>query len=240
MPDKHDPAPRSFAYQVVRSRRKSATIQISAGSVLVRVPQWVSEQWVDTFVQSRQHWVHKHLDRQQLRQQAHGINIAQGAPIPFRGRDYALHWHRAVVAGAPSAVRLEAGLLVVTLSRRIRRPAAEAVNDLVQQWFLQQAEQHLGPRLLALGQHTGLVPAGVSIRGFRRRWGSCDSRAQIALNWRLIMATPEAADYVLIHELCHLRHFDHSPRFWRLVQQHCPDHRRLQDYFGQRGCWLQW
>ncbi|UTW12666.1 M48 family metallopeptidase [Marinobacterium rhizophilum] len=225
-----------FDYRVVRSKRKSAAIQINADAVLVRVPQWVSAQWVDDFVQSRREWVLRHLDRQQIQQAAHGIEIVQAGLIPWRGRDYRLSWAR----GAASGVRVQGDELQVTLSRRIRRPEAEATGTLVQQWLIQQATQQLVPRLQELGRQSGLVPAGVSIRNFRRRWGSCDSQGRIALNWRLIMARPDAADYVLIHELCHLRHFDHSPRFWALVEQHCPNYRSLQAYFHQRGCWLQW
>jgi predicted metal-dependent hydrolase len=236
MSDSRNPALMPFDYKVVRSKRKSAAIQINADAVLVRVPEWVSTQWVDDFVHSRRQWVLSHLDRQQVQQEAHGIEIVEGGLIPWRGRDYRLCWQ----SGVASAVMIEGDELRVTLSRRIRRPAAEAVSMLLQQWFMQQAEQLLGPRLLELGRQAGLNPVGVSIRGFRRRWGSCDSSGRISLNWRLILARPEAADYVLIHELCHLHHFDHSPRFWRLVEHHCPDYRSLQAYFRQRGCWLQW
>lgn len=236
MSDIHDQAPVSFDYQVVRSKRKSAAIQVNADAVLVRVPQWVSAHWVDEFVQSRRQWVLRHLDRQQIQQAAHGIEIVEGGLIPWRGRDYRLRWQ----SGGASAVVIAGDEVVVTLSRRIRRPAEQAVSALLQQWLIQQAEQLLGARLLELSRQTGLMPAAVSVRSFRRRWGSCDSGGRISLNWRLVMARPEAADYVLIHELCHLRHFDHSARFWRLVEHHCPDYRPLQDYFRQRGCWLQW
>ncbi len=236
MSDRRSQALRPFDYKVVRSQRKSATIQVNHDGVLVRVPQWVSADWIDDFIQSRQQWVLNHLDRQQIQHEAYGIEVAQGALIPYRGCDYPLRWQQ----GSVSAVALVDDVLRVTLSRRIRRPEPEAVGALLQQWLQQQAEQVLGPRLLELGQQTGLASSGVSIRGFRRRWGSCDSRGHIALNWRLIMASPEAADYVLIHELCHLRHFDHSRSFWQLVERHCPTFRHRQDYFRQRGCWLQW
>ncbi|NVK42509.1 MAG: M48 family metallopeptidase [Oceanospirillaceae bacterium] len=230
-------APLPFDYRVVRSRRRrTAAIQIKGNLVEVRVPHWVTDDWVSGFVRERQAWVAQRLSIVVAQRDRHRLEVQDGASLPYRGGWIRLHWQ----PGAASGCELSGDTLIVGLSRRIRRPEATVAEEQVRGWLLDRAGEALPARLRHLASQTGLAPAGVAVRGFRRRWGSCDNRGRIALNWRLVLAEPGAADYVLIHELCHLRHFDHSPRFWQLVAQHCPDHRYWQDYLRERSCWLEW
>lgn len=89
---------------------------------------------------------------------------------------------------------------------------------------------YLANRIEYWSRKMGLVPAKVSYRSQKTRWGSCSSRGQISLNWRLVLAPYEVCDYVVIHELAHLRHPNHSSRFWTLVASYCPDYAK----------WKQW
>jgi len=93
-----------------------------------------------------------------------------------------------------------------------------------------QARRELPPRLLALAAADGLTVTRVSIRNQRWRWGSCSRSGHICLNWRLVTMPPEIRDYVLIHELMHLKRMDHSPKFWKLVAQACPDYEAARAY----------
>jgi len=230
-------APLPFEYRIIRSqRRRTAAIQIKGDAVEVRVPHWVEEAWIEGFVRERRDWVASRLASVRAQRELHRIDVVQGAAIPFRGRSLRLEWQR----GEVTRLEPEGDRLRLTLSRRVRRCEHRVAEETLRSWLLQQAGEVLPARLQALAARTGLAPSGVSVRSFRRRWGSCDNRGGIALNWRLILADPRVADYVLIHELCHLRHFDHSPAFWRLVQRHCPDHRHWQAYLRERGCWLEW
>ena len=85
-----------------------------------------------------------------------------------------------------------------------------------------RAKRELPPRLLELAAQHGLTVSRVSIRNQRRRWGSCSRDGHICLNWRLVTMPEDVRDYVLIHELMHLRRLDHSPKFWKLVAEACP------------------
>ena len=96
--------------------------------------------------------------------------------------------------------------------------------ELLKAWFRQRADERLPSRLKELAAALGVSPAGVRIRAQRSRWGSCSSNGRISLNWRLVMLPLELADYVLVHELCHLRHMDHSEEFWNLVASAVPDY----------------
>jgi len=93
-------------------------------------------------------------------------------------------------------------------------------------------------QLLALAQRHGLTVNGVSIRNQRSRWGSCSARGHIALNFRLLLMPADVREYILVHELMHLRQPNHSIRFWRLVEAACPGFRAAERWLKQHGAGL--
>ena len=99
----------------------------------------------------------------------------------------------------------------------------------------EQARRELPPRLLALAERHGLHVARISIRDQRTRWGSCGPDGHICLNWRLVLMPAFVANYVLVHELMHLRRMDHSPAYWRLVAAACPDYPQARAWLRQHG-----
>jgi predicted metal-dependent hydrolase len=101
-----------------------------------------------------------------------------------------------------------------------------------------RAARELPPQLLALAQRHGLTVNGVSIRNQRSRWGSCSARGHIALNFRLLLMPADVREYILVHELMHLRQPNHSIRFWRLVEAACPGFRAAERWLKQHGAGL--
>jgi predicted metal-dependent hydrolase len=99
----------------------------------------------------------------------------------------------------------------------------------------EQALRELPPRLLALAAQHGLAVSRVSIRNQHSRWGSCGRDGHICLNWRLVLMPAAVSEYVLIHELMHLRRMDHSPVYWRLVAEACPGYREARDWLRRYG-----
>ena len=99
------------------------------------------------------------------------------------------------------------------------------LRALIEHWYRGEASAHLPARIEHYAPRLGVRPSRVTIRGQRSRWGSCSTRGTVSLNWRLMMAPSSLADYVVVHELCHLRHMNHSPRFWAMVGTVVPDYR---------------
>jgi hypothetical protein len=118
--------------------------------------------------------------------------------------------------------------------QRARLPQEGRVpeDDLV---VRERAVRELPPRLYELAAQHGLVVGRVSVRNQRSRWGSCGRSGHICLNWRLVLMPAWARDYVLVHELMHLRRMDHSPVYWRLVADACPDYRAARDWLRVHG-----
>jgi predicted metal-dependent hydrolase len=110
-----------------------------------------------------------------------------------------------------------------------RRPAA------VDAALRASAATELPPQLLALAERHGLAVHRVTIRNQRSRWGSCSARGHITLNFRLMLMPPEVREYILIHELMHLRQANHSVRFWRLVEAACPGFRDAERWLKKNG-----
>ncbi|WP_130470760.1 M48 family metallopeptidase [Candidatus Magnetaquicoccus inordinatus] len=106
-------------------------------------------------------------------------------------------------------------------------PATEW-QALVEQWFRQQAGVYLPLRLAAWAARMGLSYQRLTIRNPKSRWGSCSTRGSINLNWRLIWLPVALGDYVLVHELSHLRHMDHSPAFWQVVGSYVPEYQECR------------
>jgi hypothetical protein len=100
---------------------------------------------------------------------------------------------------------------------------------LLREWLKIRARRPLVQQLDELSGKTGLPYGSVQIRGQKRRWGSCSSRGTISLNWKLIFLPPELVRYLMVHELCHSVHLNHSASFWRLVQRHEPEFKRLDE-----------
>ena len=115
---------------------------------------------------------------------------------------------------------------------RVTAPAI-AVDERAQ--LRQRAREELPVRLLALAAPLGLRVARVSIRNQRTRWGSCGRDGHITLNWRLLLMPDWVRDYVLIHELMHLRRLDHSPAYWRLVAAACPHYQDARNWLRANG-----
>ena len=114
------------------------------------------------------------------------------------------------------------------------RPAAPRDPE-QQRALIAQARRDLPPRLLELAREHGLEVVRVLIRNQRSRWGSCSPKGVIALNYRLVLMPPEVRDYILVHELMHLRQANHSRRFWTLVEQACPAFRAAERWLKAEG-----
>ena len=218
-------------------RRKTVSFEIKHGELVIRMPVGTPEQWVLQLMQQRRVWIEEHMVAQLTRQKRYQINPYETRCAPLQGRDIPLLIRQSTNR---SSVVLCEEAFEINLSGRIRRSPESVTNALLQAWLAEKAKEYLIPRTLALSSIVGLRPDKVSIGNYKTMWGRCSAKGDIALNWRLMMAAPDAIDYVIIHELCHLREFNHSAAFWREVALYCPEMSKWRYYFKERSVWLQW
>jgi predicted metal-dependent hydrolase len=125
-------------------------------------------------------------------------------------------------------------------SEYLQLPSADIMRSIttLRQWVRAKAMDLLPERLLSLSSQTGLECQRISIRSQKSRWGSCSSKGTISLNDQLVFLPPACVDYLIIHELCHTQHMNHSQAFWRLVEHHCPDFQVQENALNNPQQWV--
>jgi hypothetical protein len=219
-------------YQIRRSgRARRLRITVRPAGVEVVAPLGAREAEIAAFVHDNRRWIEARLEAITQRMAAHkgSPRLIDGASIPLRGG-----WQRLQVVrnGRSRSLVRHDGDIHVELPDRLPATVLESeVERLLTGWLRREARREAQAVVDRFGPRHGLVPRGLVIKAHRTLWGSCTARDVINLNWRLILAPPAVLEYVVVHELCHLRHRHHRPPFWRLVAQILPD-------YGQHRRWL--
>ncbi len=223
-----------LAYTLRRSPRATrlrVTIHPERG-VVVTVPPAARRGWarpeslVTGFLADREPWVRRHLARQAATRTRldDRLPLDEGRLVPYRGVP-----HRVRVAPAPPRARAsrvsrvggdDGDELLVERTARERRSTAAVLEA----WLRERARADLERAIDRHAPALGVTPARITIRDTTTRWGSCSRRGALSFSWRLVLAPPEALDAVAAHELCHLRVFGHSERFWALLATRVADH----------------
>jgi predicted metal-dependent hydrolase len=207
----------------VRRARKYILRVRPDGTLRVTIPRGGSRREAEDFVAAHKRWVEE--ERVRVAERHAPVEWYEGDSVPLRG-----------VATTIRTEQKGRSRMVTFGGTRVRVPA-DAVNlrPAVETALRHIAARELVPRLQALAAEHGLTVTRATVRNQRSRWGSCSSRGVIALNFRLVQMPPWVSDYVLLHELMHLRQQNHSRRYWRLVEQVCPEFRAAEKWLRGDG-----
>ncbi len=206
-----------------RARRYVLRLR-SDGSARVTIPRHGSLQAARRFAEQQHAWLARQLARLEARPAA-DPRWRAGQTIYYRGEPVVL---QAETASVGLTVRWADQCLHLAEGSEDLRPAVERHLRVL-------ATHELPTRVRALAAAAGLTVRQVQVRDQRTRWGSCSRRGTITLNWRLVQVPPAVRDYVIWHELMHLREMNHSRRFWRAVAAVCPDFEVARRWLRQQG-----
>jgi len=217
-------AERAEGVQFVRMRRaRRYILRVRPdGTLRVTVPRGGSRREAEAFVLENQKWIER--ERQRVGSEHAPVQWQAGSGILLRGAPV-----RIQVTGQGAEVVIAYG------DRRFSTSDAIDLRAAIEADLKQLARVELIPRLHELASRHGLNVGAVTIRNQRSRWGSCARNGNIALNFRLVQMPTHIRDYVLIHELMHLRQANHSRRFWRLVEAACPEFRAAERWLRTSG-----
>jgi len=224
----------------VSTRCKRVLIKINPlGKVEVVIPHGFDPRQVPAILQQRRHWLETHQAKLKARwAEAPHEHTLRPKQIRLRALDRCCQVN--YVPGSGRRVRLqeEGERLQLHYPQADDAEVDVLISKRLQKWLSAQARQHFLPWLAQLAEELAMPYAKACIRAQKTRWGSCSARKVINLNRNLLFLPPSLVRYLFVHELSHIRHMNHSPRFWRLVAQYEPDYRRLDAELGRTGKYL--
>jgi predicted metal-dependent hydrolase len=203
---------------------------VCPAGVEVVAPLRMGDAEIAAFVEGSHGWIEAKLAALQQVLAAHpgSAQLIDGSTILYRGQPVPL---RVRTGGARPQVRVDNGIEVTAPAALADADREAVVERILARWLSWSAHNDALSYVQRHGRRHDLIPAAVRIKQQKRLWGSCTPKGTITLNWRLILATPPVFEYVVVHELCHLREAHHQAPFWRLVRQILPE-------FEQQRRWL--
>ena len=229
------------AYAFARGRRKTIGFMVGPAGLVVRAPRWTPLGEVDAALREKAPWILRKLQetqQRQVRQDGARIEWRDGTTLPLLGETLQVkldptHGFKGKGAQLDAAATDTMGgasefaprLLHVSLPHTA---TPDQIQDSVQAWLMRHAKAHFTERLNHFAPQLQVQWLSLRLSNAGTRWGSAKSDGSIRLNWRLIHFSPAVVDYVVAHELSHLREMNHSPRFWDTVRTVVPDYAQLR------------
>ncbi len=220
-----------FQVEVVRTnRKKTISVEIEDAQVFAVVPRTLPQEELKALIYQKSRWIQKNLQIEQhiLRPELKAYQA--GESFKLLGMDHTLSFETC----------RQKSLEVSERSLLLRLPKTSQEQPLKVKKALQEGYRAYALDILTAKAHyfsfvVGAQPRTINVRTFRARWGSCSSEGDIDFNWAIIMAPHHIVDYVVVHELCHLHHMDHSPEYWRCVQKVLPDYKNCIEWLKYNG-----
>jgi predicted metal-dependent hydrolase len=222
----------SMGYQLRRARRRTIGFQIDDRGLTVSAPRWVSLREIESAILEKERWIRSRLiewRNWRAKRQLPEVHFEDGGKIPFLGAAITLRLspekRQSALAGGAQGDELH-----LALPPDARQ---EQVRDAVLAWFKDQARRILGERLAELGARSETPYSSWALSSARSQWGSCAADGRILLNWRLLHFSLPVIDYVVAHELAHLKELNHSPAFWDQVARLLPGFEAARDHIRE-------
>jgi len=209
--------------KIVRSRRRTIALVITPeAQLIVRAPLRAPAAMIDEVIREKSGWIRKKIAEMKQRPQTIVHAYEEGEIFWFLGRPYPLH----IADGMGTAIERTDRLCV-------SRALLPDIRNRLKRWYVEEARKEINARCMWFTMTTGYTPSSIRITDASERWGSCNHRGGLNFSWRLIQAPLEIVDYVIVHELVHLRQPDHSRKFWTKVREIMPDYERRRKWLRE-------
>jgi len=222
-------------FTLIRSDRKTADIVIErSGDVIVRAPNGVDDERVREAVADRALWVHRSLaEWEDLNSSRRHRPLVQGQGFGYLGRSYRLKF----IEASDVPLRLKNGRWELS-ETFVTREGTAAARKAFRDFYTTKGMQIFTERVRHFAPCVGVVPGQVAVKELGYHWASCGGGGALNFHWKTLMAPQTVVDYIVVHELCHLRHRDHSDAFWNEVDKVMPRYREKKEWLRQNGASL--
>lgn len=223
---------KDISYELVRSPRRTADIVIEPdGRVIVRAPESISPERVEDIIEAKRLWIYKNLAEWRDLNATRVIReYRNGEGFLYLGRSYRL----LLVADQEEPLLLKGGRFQLRrdLVDQGEVPAAKAA---FRNYFVTRGIERITRRVAYFAPKVGIEPGKIDVRELGHRWASCAPNGNLAFHWKCMMAPPKVIDYIVVHELCHMHHLDHSDAFWNEVDKVMPDFHERKEWLRKNG-----
>ena len=223
----------TIAYAFQRVKRKTIGMSVGADGLEVRAPRWATVASVEAVLHEKSAWILRKLQESQERQKQMRHTVIEwrdGASLPFLGEQWLVRLDPEHQSPQASYQETSAKCLPIALSIHAQ---PGQIRDAVQAWLMQQAKLNFTQRLDHFAPQLGVQWKRLSLSNASSRWGTASADGSIRLNWRLIHFKQDVIDYVVAHELSHLRVMNHSPQFWETVGSLVPDYQQRRNALNE-------
>lgn len=226
----------SINYEIIRSNRKSVGLEVSlAEGVKVRAPKRLKQERIAELVKQKAPWIlKKQSEFADVKPAPTPKEFMNGEKLPYLGRRYRIKVEKVTQEGV--SVKLYQGKFYIEVGSDIAETnRREAIRTEVVKWYRHHAKGKIKERVKKHQHKIGQEPNSIKVKKQKKRWGSCSSLGNLNFNWRLIMAPMSVIDYIVVHELVHLKHPNHSKDFWQMVEAIVPNYREKEEWLRVNG-----
>ncbi len=221
-------------YVLMKSKRRKKTLSLEVrrdGTIVVQAPERTSKREIEGFIRAKEAWLRERLREQQERERECTEKIfVSGEAFLFLGEAYPL-----TVLEACGRNGSDPPLVFTGRRFLLRDEYAAEGKTLFAGWYKERARERIAERLRYFCPPLGCFPRNVRLSNARHRWGSCSADDRIYVSWRIVMAPPPVMDYVILHELLHMKEKNHSRRFWGLMEAVLPGYREQRLWLTGNG-----
>jgi len=216
----------SLDYQLIKKSKKTLSLKISENGLVVSAPLFMSEKKINQLVISKIKWIKKKLEL--IEPQKNKLFIKNRASFDLLGKEIKI----TLLDGNNKIEWVDENNLKIFFKDQDDQ---KKLKTFFIKWLKEIALDYFSQRAYEISKLYAIPSNSILLSNAKSRWGTCNSKTEVRINWRLIQADPYVVDYVICHEFAHLTHMNHSRNFWNLVEKLCPNYKIAENYLKNKG-----
>jgi len=210
------------------NRKKTIAVSVKQQDICVSVPMHTSLAHIEALIHKKTKWIQQKLLQQESHTPAISHQYVDGETFLYMGTERTLK----CVVGSKSGIELSDDAITLFSYKPL---SSVTIKNRLTKWYRAQAQLYLAQRTHYYAQLMGVKPKLINTRTYKARWGCCSTSREITYNWQIIMAPEHIMDYLIVHELCHIKEHNHSSSFWTHVEAIVPDYKDKKRWLDQNG-----
>lgn len=217
----------NIEYEINKGKRKNIYLQIKNGKVIVKVPYYVTNKQIEEIVYKKSNWIKKSLEKYNKKNNELK-KYQKGEIYKILGKEYILKINYEETNQIKVDITDCNIIINLPFTYKMEPNLSNKIEKIINKMYMQIIQKQLDYTMKKVTNMVGLAPKKYRVRDMKSAWGSCSSTKNISIALKLIEYSPKAFEYVVLHEVCHLKHMNHSKQFWQMVEGYMPDYKKYK------------